>query len=575
MEAKVPPLMGGKRVPGDGNDVPRREGGRFPWRAGVAAVAACFLLVFRWPAPHPHDAPRFAYSNDDLTRLLKLRSHSDVFPPRPTGAGVPQPDDRGAAGGLYPERRRVAIVGAGAFGSSLAYFLHQLIPPTDLSITVFDKLPRAGGRVRALGMYDPCRAKPVAFELGAAIFAQGNQFVANLTRKFGLDLKNESDFDPDPPGTRLVGLWDGESFLYQFSGGFWSGPAAFLRWGLSIVNGRNMAAEAEREWDQVYGLLADGETSGSPGAMLSKLGGLDTLVAGMSAREYLEGRGLGERYLDEFVEPAVLVNYFRPLSAINPLAALVSMTAEYSAAYQVRDGNFQVFEEALLASGAGWVKQEEIVAIKREPGRGKAKYTLVGADGKDWIGFDDVVLAGPLHTLNVSLPDDIPPPFYPRPYVEIHVTIVVGILSPEYFGLPPLASPPLNILTPQNTASPVPFRSISVLHRFPCLNHGANITVTKIFSALPMQTADLLAIYEKVYDLARYAWPAAYPDLAPYSSPEEMPGFGPYGDGVYFGGAGEAPFSCMEGQVVAARNVAGLIAEQVARAKKEAAGTRG
>ncbi len=89
--------------------------------------------------------------------------------------------------------------------------------------------------------------------------------------------------------------------------------------------------------------------------------------------------------------------------------------------------------------------------------------------------------------------------------------------------------------------------------------------MTKIFSETAPSTADLLKIYSKVYDLQRFSWPAAYPYLDPFKSPFELPGYGPYGDGLWFGAGFEAAFSCMEGEIVSARNLAGLLAETMVR----------
>jgi prenylcysteine oxidase/farnesylcysteine lyase len=558
-------------------------------------LVGAFALKSAFQAPSP---VRQRYTDDCLREILKLKPIEDFYPVKeasearyPDSERLKLTDDFYAGketpkpAGMYPARRNIAIIGSGAFGTSLAYFLHQLVPSTDVTVTVFDKLNRPGGRVRAMGIYDPCTSLPTTVEIGASIFVEGNKYLMNLTEKMGLERKNETDYPVNPPGTRAIGLWNGAEFLYSFSGGFWTGPAAFLRWGFSIMNGKSLAAETEAKWSEVYAMMARGEYSGSPGALLKKLEGLDELVTGAPARETLANLKLADRYLDEFVEPTTLVNYFQPLKRLNTLAALVSLTAAYTPTHSIRGGNFQLFEELLLASNSGWVKGSQIVEIKATKGRGKAKYTLVDSEGREWPDYDDVVLAGPLvgfffvqyfvptlnflsrtqQSLNISLPSDAPPPFFPHEYVTVFVTIVTGVLDPAYFGLPADAQPPLDVIVPRETTNPVPFRSISVVHRFPCLTPTNNITVTKIFSETAPSTADLLKIYSKVYDLQRFSWPAAYPYLDPFKSGDEIPGYGPYGDGLWFGAGFEAAFSCMEGEIVSARNLAGLLAETMVR----------
>ncbi|OTA39864.1 hypothetical protein BTJ68_00089 [Hortaea werneckii EXF-2000] len=128
----------------------------------------------------------------------------------------------------------VAIIGAGAAGSSSAYHLAQFAREAGLpiNITIFDRNPYIGGRATTVNVHDD-PAQPV--ELGASIFVQANQILLNATRDFNLSTTEDDDDDDSPiPGAALA-IWDGQSLLYQQTTGktsWWENAKLIWKYGL-------------------------------------------------------------------------------------------------------------------------------------------------------------------------------------------------------------------------------------------------------------------------------------------------------------------------------------------------------
>ena len=111
--------------------------------------------------------------------------------------------------------KQVAIIGAGAAGSSAAYHLHMYAEQNDLlvNITVFEKTGRIGGRTLTVNPHGDADCN---IELGASLFVEVNQILMNATRDFHLDSKDHS---PESPS--LMGIWNGEEFVYEQSSASW------------------------------------------------------------------------------------------------------------------------------------------------------------------------------------------------------------------------------------------------------------------------------------------------------------------------------------------------------------------
>ncbi|KAJ3208616.1 hypothetical protein HDU67_006629 [Dinochytrium kinnereticum] len=392
---------------------------------------------------------------------------------------------------------RVAIVGAGAAGSSAAYFLRDMeVGGARSEVTVFEGEERVGGRVKRVEI------EGVGVEIGASIFGA---------------------------------LW---------------------RWGyLSTTRSRALALDAGERFGLNYEKAAKGELGfETVEGLLRELGIWEEV--GVSAEEFFGKRGVGELYLREFVEAATRVNYGQNLD-LNALAALVCLVAAFVPAESIEGGNERIFSEMLRVSEAKVLLGTPVVKIRRVLGEdGEVMYGVL--DGKGIERFFDVVVLGvpgnkALESIDFS---EVPKP-KPTPFVHLHVTLVVGTLNPTYFGLTPTDVLPSTILTCRQTltnATTLPFNSVAVKT---VLKDGVT-TITKIFSPRRIDDELLGRMYLRFGDVYRFEWDS-YPVLQPAGELGSFLVEGVGKGGVYHVNALEAAVSTMESETVAARNVVQLL----------------
>lgn len=106
--------------------------------------------------------------------------------------------------------RNIAIIGAGAAGSSAAFFLHKqlhtLAHRDQVEITVYEKESRVGGRTTVIYPYNDSKYDPV--EIGASIFIPENFHLTHAVEQFKLSLKYR-----DVDDNHVTYLYDGEKIL--------------------------------------------------------------------------------------------------------------------------------------------------------------------------------------------------------------------------------------------------------------------------------------------------------------------------------------------------------------------------
>ena len=87
--------------------------------------------------------------------------------------------------------RKIAIIGAGAAGSSAAFFLHKqlltLARRDQIEITVYEKESSVGGRAAIIRPYNDLKYDPV--EIGASIYVSANLHLIRAIEQFNLSPK--------------------------------------------------------------------------------------------------------------------------------------------------------------------------------------------------------------------------------------------------------------------------------------------------------------------------------------------------------------------------------------------------
>lgn len=349
-------------------------------------------------------------------------------------------------GDVSPQPYRVAIIGAGAAGSSAAFHLSQFANTSEqdlpaLDITIFEATDHIGGRTTTVNAFNDPRY-PV--ELGASIFVEINAILFNATRDFNLPANNRiyestgADFD--------LGIWDGDGFVFTVAnrdeetgdlrgtlGDWWDIAKLLWKYGLGPIRLRTLQqstiAKFLRIYDEVF-----------PFRDLTKavedVNLLETIS--QSGAEMLAKAGVGGKFSREIIQASSRVNYAQNLNDFHGLETMVCMSTE--GAMSIEGGNWQIFDQMVKKSGATVEYNTTVQAIEYndDVDRTSVRHFRPGLNTSAKEFFDAVILAAPYNTSSITV---MPPPANPpKPvdYVSLHVTLFTSPHrpSPSFFSLP-------------------------------------------------------------------------------------------------------------------------------------------
>ncbi|KAL6893115.1 hypothetical protein HDV57DRAFT_513343 [Trichoderma longibrachiatum] len=499
--------------------------------------------------------------------------------------------------------RNVAIIGAGAAGSSAAYHLRQYADEADVkvNITIFEKTDRIGGRTLTVNAYDDARH---SIELGASIFVAVNHILYNGTRRFNLSTGanyREADSPDD-----VTAIWDGDGFVYETTDGtawWWDAGKLWWRYGMSPYRAVKLVKEVVGKFLRLY------EGPYFPFRSLSarayELGLVE--VTAVTGEQFLKQHKIDEAFSRHIIQAATRVNYASNLAYIHGLETMVSFATD--GAMSVAGGNWQIFDQMVKASGAAILRNTAVSSIRFAKGTSapsstpKYEISTSSASAEPEVvdtTFDDVVIASPWQFSNIEAGEGvIKHNIEEIPYTKLHVTLFASPfkLHPGFFNLPPGSKAPSNVYTtlakdeePKAGADGVGktgFYSVSTLRT--AVSPKANRTefIYKIFSpkaVTPQFLSDLLGV--QVPDTFTGPAPEAegsgvvvepiswyYPHWF-YSYPIELPRVtfqDPIlGSGLYYTSGIESFISTMETSALMGMNVARLIVDDAAGISREA-----
>jgi len=383
----------------------------------------------------------FAGWNLVLTLLIvSFVGQSHGFWPFTVSATTDAPDTVYADAGA----KRIAIIGAGAAGSSTAYYLEQFANNSGVAInvTVFERNSYVGGRTTTVNAYgNPL--EPV--ELGASIFVEVNAILKNASHEFGLHA-TESGTE-----TEILGIWNGKTFVYtQKEGGwkYWDLAKLFWKYGLAPYRTQRLMQTVVGKFLKLYEFPFFPFRSLSDRAL-----DLDLIsVTAQTGQELLAKNSIGASFATDIVQASTRVNYGQNIASIHGLETMVCMAIE--GAMQIEGGNWQIFDSMLKTSNTTTLLNTAVDAISKTNGRYNIKTSsedsMTGETLTNEEPFDTVVLAAPLQYSDLKLekgllkhtPDEIP-------YVKLHVTLFTTnkTFSPSFFNLTTGAEVPTTILT--------------------------------------------------------------------------------------------------------------------------------
>jgi prenylcysteine oxidase/farnesylcysteine lyase len=465
------------------------------------------------------------------------------------------------------------------------------LPP--LNITIFERASYIGGRSTTVDVFGNL-SQPV--ELGASIFVSVNHNLVDAVNTFGLSIND--DDDDDDKESQVLGIWNGEQFVYtqELAGGrwssWWSTARLIYRYGvLEPYRARNLMRDTVARFLRMYDQPVfpfESLTGAIEAVGLSE-------VTGALGVDHLKKNGVEGLFAQELVQASTRVNYAQDLDYIHGVEAMVCLATD--GAMSVRGGNWRIFSEMAITSGAGLKLETEVHQISKTPdGRYTVNYRHVEAsaasaevqDIRDDL-FDAVIIASPYHQSGIAL---VPPPqsVPSEPdYVNLHVTLFSTPyqLSPYSFSLDTFAKVPDMVLT---TVSPKAGRrsnaglsdlglfSISQVRKAYNPSTSSRERVFKIFSSKPVSKNQLDSLISVPMDAGQepVSWHyhklwQSYPYLPPRTTFDEIriDGEGD-GKGIWYTSGIEQFISTMETSSLSGMNVARLIVDELPRRKTAA-----
>lgn len=432
----------------------------------------------------------------------------------------------------------VAVVGAGAGGSSLAYHLNKFSP--DVNITVYEQSNYIGGRSRTVEVLGE------TIEIGASIFVDINRNLRTAVHDFSLEFATDHGLSPRESS---LGIWNTKEFVFQESGGtgVWGLAKMFWKYGLSPYRAKKHVESIIDKFLAIYEQVPFPSLQHTATEL-----GLMSYINITGWQSYGQD-GVSERFRRDVVNAATRVNYAQELVRMNGLLSAVSFVTADSRA--VKGGNWQIFSHMLNASRANVHLNYEIHSIEREG----SDWKVCGPVTCDVYG--NVVIAHPLSLSNIKIRPSLT--IRPVKYVHLYVTIIAtrAQLSSAYFKT---KNVPGSILTTSTGSGDLPdFQSLSVVGKV----QSTDILIYKVFSESIVTNAWLEEVFEfangweqDISHIYRHVW-----DAYPVSSRDlEFDDFELGTDsGLWYLNGMERFISTMETSTIAGKNVAGLIHERL------------
>ncbi|KAK6536375.1 hypothetical protein TWF281_000614 [Arthrobotrys megalospora] len=465
--------------------------------------------------------------------------------------------------------KRVAVIGAGAAGSSAAYYLNEYADKHDfkVNITVYERNNYVGGRTTTVHAYDDPE-EPV--ELGGSIFVQVNKNMFEAAKLFNLPIADYAGGSAD--GADQLGIWDGKEFVVVISGGgWWETIKMIWRYGLSPLRTQNLVKETVGNFLKMY------EAPVFPWKSLTTTAyELDLLPATTnSGLEFLKSNNINPPFTTELIQASTRVNYGSNLDHIHGLETMVAMSTD--GAMAIAGGNWRIFDKMVQTSKAGVLLETKVTSVERVTDKHTWTVNALKLDGEESHRledeYDEVIIATPWQFSDITS-KSIPAPEEIK-YVDLHVTLFASPyrLSPKYFNTDKDLVPDMILTTlPKGfdvhsaSVGPTKFWSVNILRTLERkLENGVKRReyLYKIFSPEPWadeQIYEMMGLPKDSKNVLSWShrklW-QAYPVEEPRSSFQEAQ----LDFGVWYTAGMESFISCMETMSLSGKNVAANIVE--------------
>ncbi|KAI9317412.1 Prenylcysteine lyase [Dichotomocladium elegans] len=403
-------------------------------------------------------------------------------------------------------------------------------------------------------------------ELGASIFVEKNYNLMNATKRFGLGLTRLTEL----PIERGLGIWDGKEFLFEETGNhYWDILKLIWRYGYTPIKFDSfLQATISQFLNGAYHDKDDVPPFLSVEESLVQYG-LEELTNITSSGLFEKKLKLSNQFVREVIQTSTRANYGQDVDILHGFGGLVSMSTAGASATE--GGNFQIFEQFALRSGADLKLETAVVSLRNttevdDNGNIVKSYIVTTDDGQEEV-FDAVLFAAPIHLSNIEM--DFPNAVSAeREYQIVHVTMIAGVVDPSYFGRKWENMPTLIVttgvpLTGNFKESTQPFTTFGI-HRF---LKDTGESIVKMFSPEPLSDDILDQLFHNRSWTHRKAW-EAFPKLYSVGANEEWPPVILHGweddseNGVIYVNAFESCISTMETETVASKNAVRILRDR-------------
>ncbi|KIY43380.1 FAD/NAD(P)-binding domain-containing protein [Fistulina hepatica ATCC 64428] len=317
---------------------------------------------------------------------------------------------------------RIAVIGAGAAGSSAAFWISKAQQRfgLDVEVDLYERASYVGGRSTVVYPDDDETLPPM--ELGGSIFVPNNKNMMRAVAEFNLTLKSFSDDDAS------MAVWDGKEILFTSRGGWWDYVKFVFRYGV---------VSARRIQSIVDGMVVKFLTLYEPDVFVwqhasevaASLGWEDLLQTDLAT--YAKEHGVtSEKFLNEILEASTRVNYGQNAVHIHALGGAVSLAS--GKASGVLEGNYKIFENLLSYSSANVLLNTTVLSMEPK----ESSWLVTSSSGT--TEYAAVILAAPLYLSGIAIPETLVARVPEQPYVPLKVTLLTTNSKrpdPAYFGV--------------------------------------------------------------------------------------------------------------------------------------------
>ncbi len=413
---------------------------------------------------------------------------------------------------------KVAVIGSGITGLSLAYFLKD----EEIELQVFERGDRIGGRIKTVEFSEEL------VEIGAVYYHSTNKLVSELVNDFNLNFK--------PLERQRVGLWDGERFVFKTSNSELLTQLKMLwKFGFGITKLGGLIGEVKDMNSSFYTGLPFTTVEEFLGDGMMRKSTSETVV------RYLKSRGFSDKIIQNLVLPTLRYVYHHAGSSdSNAFSGIVSLIAyDSDPVYYLPEGNFALIEN--LASKISKVHLNSPIE--------KIEQLENGVMINDELKFDMAVICTPLEISNIELTNVNNKGLMINTFKGYYKTLVKGYPNLDYFGTKSMNDLPPMILTTMTS----PFYGFEKIR-----DSTIGGDIYEITSSTQLSDDILNNLFTKIEISQSFELPYTFADLKVKNS------FPPIiiSKDIYYANAMDTIIATMESSVLMGLNISKLIMER-------------